>query len=192
MSCKQCYASPYPGKLIKVNSIGKCSNCGYQIRKRDMKKNFDTLEVGKRYRARNGEIVEIVILFNVDRWPFSADDGCGYTPEGRWYDSTTKSSYDLIELVEDEMIVEYYKWASIVSWDAEDESGLVDKSLLLGRYYRTKEEALEETEMCMDITTGEIFYEVLPAEIVLTIDGVEVELSEEGVESIRAIEKGER
>jgi FtsZ-binding cell division protein ZapB len=47
-----------------------------------MKKNFETLEVGRRYRNRKGDVVKIVRDDGHENYPFDDEDEKSYTPEG--------------------------------------------------------------------------------------------------------------
>ena len=55
------------------------------------------LEVGKTYRARNGDVVRIVDFSGFQNQPCRGDDGCLYSLEGRWEVDDRMSEWDLIE-----------------------------------------------------------------------------------------------
>jgi hypothetical protein len=63
-------------------------------------KNFETLEVGKTYRDRLGNLVKITGTDNHHTYPFDGDNGVSYMLNGFEDGSTIPSPNDLIELVE--------------------------------------------------------------------------------------------
>jgi len=80
-------------------------------------KNFKTLEVGKKYRARKGHKLTITKMCG---YYFEGDDGLLYFASGRYY-TEEEHPYDLIELIEEnDMKIGYYKTPdSIVYFVAE-------------------------------------------------------------------------
>lgn len=59
------------------------------------------LEHGKRYRARNGDVVTVVYDERLQPFPFSGDNGCTYTVDGR-HVRYRETKRDLIEEVTEE------------------------------------------------------------------------------------------
>ncbi len=66
-----------------------------------MKKNFKTLEVGKTYRRRDGEVVKISTKTTDEIYPFICSRRLNYTSSGHFWESMKKYYADLIELVEE-------------------------------------------------------------------------------------------
>lgn len=57
------------------------------------------LRVNATYRTREGNLLKIVGKDNHFRWPYDAEDGSSYTPDGFLYDRSDPSRYDLVERV---------------------------------------------------------------------------------------------
>lgn len=64
-------------------------------------KNFETLEVGRSYRARNGHVVNIKAPNDSVIYPFRGDDGSIYTKEGHYICTDPSDNRSLIELIEE-------------------------------------------------------------------------------------------
>jgi hypothetical protein len=65
-------------------------------------KNFETLEVGKTYKNRKGDLVKIVVFDYSDlEYPYGDDDCYSYTPEGYWTTGSNETENDLVELIID-------------------------------------------------------------------------------------------
>ena len=63
-------------------------------------KNFETLQVGKTYKNRKGELITIINKVEIDNiYPFDSSEGRSYTNEGK-RNTRKDSDYDLIELIE--------------------------------------------------------------------------------------------
>jgi hypothetical protein len=63
-------------------------------------KNFETLQVGKTYKNRKGELITIINKVEIDNiCPFDSSEGRSYTNEGK-RNTRKDSDYDLIELIE--------------------------------------------------------------------------------------------
>ena len=63
-------------------------------------KNFETLEVGKTYKNRNGELVKIIKKKYDDKYPYYGDNNYDYTLKGFYWDDELEDQEDLIELIE--------------------------------------------------------------------------------------------
>ncbi len=109
-------------------------------------KNFKTLEVGKTYRRRDGELVEIISINNSVEFYFLGSNDEQYKSNGNFYLDDSKSDYDLIEMIENKPTLapngQDAKPLNIESIDAEiarlqelrkelDKSVEVDEELLL-------------------------------------------------------------
>lgn len=68
-----------------------------------MKKNFKTLEVGKTYKNRLGELVKIIYTIENEDYPFEGDDFRFYSKSGKYIIGGNHYN-DLIELVEGKQI----------------------------------------------------------------------------------------
>lgn len=55
------------------------------------------LEVGKTYRARNGDVVEIVDRSAHNAFPLVGNDGISYAEDGRYALNDVRNEFDLIE-----------------------------------------------------------------------------------------------
>lgn len=64
-------------------------------------KNFETLEVGKTYKNRRGDLVKIVEYEKGQLYQFVGDNNQYYIPSGNYWQSLKESGHDLIELIED-------------------------------------------------------------------------------------------
>jgi hypothetical protein len=73
---------------------------GDNNKQNDMK-NFETLEAGKTYRNRKGELVKIIKNDGDDIYPFDGDNDLCYTPKGFYWDDGQEYGDDLIELIEE-------------------------------------------------------------------------------------------
>jgi len=85
-------------KFFNWNESGDIT--GYKIIEEKPERNFETLKVGRRYKARDGEVVKITLPY-LHKYPFSGDTGKTYTNNGCYYFDKKPDSNDLIELLEE-------------------------------------------------------------------------------------------